>query len=55
MESFELWKENKIESNMVIERNKRIALGSESLWKFAQEIINTSIKQGILQSSTGSQ
>lgn len=46
----ELWKENKITSNMVIERNKRIALGSESLWKLAQEIINTSIKQGKLLS-----
>jgi Predicted hydrolases of HD superfamily len=48
----EIWKENNITSNMVIERNERIALGSESLWEYAQRIINTSIEQGILESST---
>lgn len=48
----ELWKENNITSSMVIERNKHIALGSESLWEYAQRIINTSIKQGILESSS---
>jgi putative hydrolase of HD superfamily len=47
----EIWEENHITGDMVYNRNKKIADGSEKLWEQAQEIIKNSIERGILKES----
>jgi putative hydrolase of HD superfamily len=47
----EIWEENNITSQMVFNRNKKIADGSVKLWEYAHEIIKKSIEQGILKES----
>ncbi len=42
------WKENSVSSDMVFDRNKHIEEGSPSLWKFAKDLIEESIKKGYL-------
>ncbi|WP_054957302.1 HD domain-containing protein [Paenibacillus dakarensis] len=42
------WKKYNITSDQVINRNREISNGSESLWEFAKQIIDRSIDQGIL-------
>ena len=42
------WKENSVTSDMVFDRNKHIEEGSPSLWKFAKDLIEESIKKGYL-------
>ncbi|TET17109.1 MAG: HD domain-containing protein [Candidatus Cloacimonadota bacterium] len=42
------WRENSVTSDMVFDRNKHIEKGSPSLWKFAKDLIEESIKKGYL-------
>jgi len=42
------WKKYNITSEQVINRNREISNGSESLWGYAKQIINKSVEQGIL-------
>jgi len=42
------WKKYNITSEQVINRNREISNGSESLWEYAKQIINKSVEQGIL-------
>jgi len=43
-----IWAANGIKSAQVRERSHKIREGSESLWKYAQEVIDKSIAQGFL-------
>ncbi len=42
------WKEHKVTSDMVFERNKYMKDGSPVLWEYAEAIINDSIQKGYL-------
>jgi putative hydrolase of HD superfamily len=44
------WKQHGITSSQVLDRNRHIAEGSETLWEFAQEIIRSSVEKGFLGS-----
>ncbi|MBD8499249.1 HD domain-containing protein [Paenibacillus arenosi] len=44
----ETWKKNDITSDTVLDRNCKIAKGSERLWEYAQEMIEKSVEQGFL-------
>ncbi|WP_409342955.1 HD domain-containing protein [Paenibacillus sp. MBLB4367] len=43
------WKKHGITSDMVLARNKHIASGSEELWAFAQELIQSAVAKGYLE------
>ncbi|UCF61412.1 MAG: HD domain-containing protein [Anaerolineaceae bacterium] len=43
-----LWKEHAITADQVLTRNRHIQAGSQSLWSFAQSIIEDSISKGYL-------
>ncbi|MCR8842068.1 HD domain-containing protein [Paenibacillus sp. SC116] len=42
------WKKHGITSEKVLDRNRKIAKGSERLWEYAQEMIEKSIEEGYL-------
>lgn len=42
------WKKHNVTSDMVFDRNKHIEEGSITLWKYAKEIIEDSVKKGYL-------
>lgn len=42
------WRKYNITSDQVLNRNREIANGSESLWEYAEHIINKSVEEGIL-------
>ncbi|MCP1425535.1 putative hydrolase of HD superfamily [Paenibacillus xylanexedens] len=45
------WQKYNITSDQVLNRNREIANGSETLWEYAQQIIQKSVDQGILTKS----
>ncbi|QHW31674.1 HD domain-containing protein [Paenibacillus rhizovicinus] len=45
------WQRYKITEEMVRNRNREIAKGSEGLWSYAQEIIGRSVEKGFLRKS----
>jgi putative hydrolase of HD superfamily len=42
------WRKHGVRKSQVIERNQHIAKGSSELWKFAESLINESVKRGYL-------
>ncbi|TVX94712.1 HD domain-containing protein [Paenibacillus agilis] len=44
----ETWKKYGITSDKVLDRNRKMAKGSERLWEYAQEMIEKSVVQGYL-------
>lgn len=42
------WKKHGITSSQVMERNRKIAEGSESLWAYAEQLIADSVEKGYL-------
>lgn len=45
------WQKYNITSDQVLNRNAEIANGSATLWKYAQQIVQDSVDQGILKQS----
>ncbi|RPK29609.1 HD domain-containing protein [Paenibacillus xylanexedens] len=45
------WQKYNITSDQVLNRNREIANGSETLWEYAQQLIQKSVDQGILTKS----
>ncbi|KAJ3198555.1 hypothetical protein HK101_000070 [Irineochytrium annulatum] len=45
------WQKYNITSEQVLNRNREIANGSETLWEYAQQLIQKSVDQGILTKS----
>lgn len=42
------WRKHGITRQMVLDRNKHIALGSEKLWSYAQKLIDEAVEKGYL-------
>lgn len=42
------WRNHKVRKNQVIERNQHIKKGSSELWRFAEALINESVRRGYL-------
>ena len=42
------WREHGVTKSQVVERNQKIALGSQTLWDYARNLINTSVEKGFL-------
>ncbi len=43
------WKENRVTSSMVLERNRHICEGSPALWEFAERLIKDAVAKGYLK------
>ena len=47
------WQEHGVTKNQVIERNQKIALGSQTLWEYARKLIVTAVEKGFLDDDEG--